>query len=61
MTNLYMSESELARKANAPQSRVKKAKRTGRLVPDFVVGRVNCYRMERAPELIQTLAVEVQH
>jgi hypothetical protein len=55
----YMSLSEVARRANAPVSRVKKASKAGLLKPDFVIGKVYAYRMERLPELINTLATEV--
>lgn len=57
----FVSKSELARKANAPASRVRRATQQGKLQPDLIIGRVHAFKMERVPELIHTLTTEVVH
>lgn len=54
----YLSLSQVARLANAPESRVRKAKRAGKLEPDFIVGRTKVFKVERLDVLLQTLSSE---
>lgn len=59
LTQGYLSQSEVARRANAPQSHVRKAVKAGRLVPDFTIGRVHAFKSERLPELTAILATYI--
>jgi hypothetical protein len=57
----YLSASELGRKANVSQRRIITAVKTGKLQPDFVIGRIQAFKLERVPALIKTLTAENAH